>query len=477
MKQTGFWRKFFADRTLFILLGAGLVARLAVAIPVFTDISRTAACYDAVAYDQIAQNLLAGNGYSKMPTPPYEINSTITPGYPFFVAGIYAIFGRARVAVVLIQIVLNLMILALLYRFLKRRFGDKPAMWMGILFIADVNMAMFCAQQTSETLFAAFLVPALILILESLEHGRFPTAVTAGVLVGAATLVRPIALYIAVPLLLFILISHIWWRVVKLWRKLARWGIILALQMVLIIPWVIRNRVVFDESFYTTVSDVNMLRYHAAPLKAALEKKKREEAQKELEDQAVEGKQWENEAQYFRILGQEARTYIFKHPLPYVGTLVIGSFASLIYPLPMRETGVYFRGEENLPKLGIAQNVMLELMKGRVIPALRVAWEERLRYYGIAVFVLFLAYGVFHLFKLGCGLRAYIVRGLRDPVMLLFLLTGIYFMGLLAFGISARMRVPMEPLLVSLAGIGIFAKRVRGPKDHKRKVKKASGKG
>lgn len=449
------------NRIMLILIGVCLVLRLIFAIPAFTDASRTAACADAEAYDQIAQNILAGNGFSMRSEAPYKINSTITPGYPYFVAAVYAIFGRARIAVILIQIILNLMALMLLYRFIKDRYGEKAATWTGILFSADFNMALFCAQQTSEILFTTFLVSALILIINSLEEGRFATAFGAGVIIGAATLVRPIALYITVPLLLFIYISHCWWRRVKLWRKILQWSIILGLQVILITPWVIRNRVVFGEFFYTTVSDVNMLRYHAAPLKAALERKSTNEAQQELEDSALAGKTWDNEAQYFRILGSRARSYVLSKPLAYTGSLFMGGVVTLVYPLPMRETGVFFRGEEALPKLGIAQSAMVEVMKGRIFPALKISWNERLRYFGLWVFMLFLIYAVFNLFKLSCGFRAYIVKGLRDPVLLLFLITGMYFMSLLAFGISPRMRVPVEPLLVGLAGIGLTSKRIK----------------
>jgi len=457
------------DRALLVLLGAGLAVRLALAVPVFTDVSRTAACYDALAYDQIARNLLDGHGFSKSPLPPYELNSTITPGYPFFVAGVYAVFGRLPVVVVLIQILLNLVVLGVLYRFVRERFSAKAALWMGVFFTADLNMALFCAQLTSETLFTLLLLGALMLILKSVETGRLRLSVGAGALLGAATLVRPIALYFTLPVLLFILVSHRRRHPVRLTRKLLQWGVIIGLQVAFIVPWVVRNRLAFGETFYTTVSDVNMLRYHAAPLKAALEHKPRMQAQEELEEAALEGESWSNEARYFRLLGSEAKRYVLRHPLPYLASLVMGGVVSLVYPLPMRETGVYFRGEEALPELSVAQSAMLETLKGRIVPALRTAWRERLRYYGAAVFALFLVYAAFHLLKLGCGLRAYILRGLRDPLMLLFLLTGMYFMGLLGFGVSPRMRVPVEPLLVSLAGIGIASRRAGG-RGAKRKV-------
>lgn len=441
------------DKTFLILIGACLAARIIFSIPVLVDVSRTSACYDAVAYDQIARNLLAGKGFSKDSAPPYLPNSTITPGYPGFVAGIYAVFGRSPLAVILIQIALNVLVLAVLYRFIRQRWGSRPALWMGIFFAADLNMAMFVAQETSETLFTVLLIAALIMMLKSFEEKRFGFAVAAGALLGAATLVRPVALYFALPCLVFVFISRV------SWRKLVQWAVIVAMQIAFITPWVIRNRLVFGETFYTTVSDVNLLRYQAAPIKAALEKKTRDEAQAELEAEALRGKAWENEAQYFRILGGGARRYIVKHPLPYLGSLVMGGFASLIYPLPMRETGVYFRGEEALPRLEVAQSALLEGLKGRFFPALKTAWNERLRYYGLPVFILFLLYALFHLTKLAFGLRAYIIYGFKDPAMWLFLLVGLYFLGLLGFGISSRMRVPVEPLLVALAGAGISAKR------------------
>ena len=455
-------RRIFSDKTLLILLGAALAARLVLAIPVFIDISRTsAACWDAIVYEKTALNLLDGHGYSVSSQEPYEIDSTIAPGYPFFVAGVYALFGRSKLAVVFIQIILNLAVLAILYRFLLRRFGSKPALWMGVLFIADINMAIFCAQLSSETLFALLLIPALLLILASFESGRIRSAVAAGVLVGAATLVRPIALYFALPLLLYLFLSRF------RWRKLLQWGVILLIQIAFITPWIIRNRVVFGETFYTTVSDVNFLLYHAAPLKAALERKPRGVAQQELEDEAFQDKGWQNQAQYFRILGRHARRYLLKHPLPYVGSVVMGGVVALVSPLPMSGTGVYFRRKEALPELEVAQSSMIEILKGRAIPALKIALRERLRYFGVPLFTLFIAYALFHLFKLGCGLRAYILRGLRDPALLLFLLTGLYFMGLVCFGTSPRMRAPMEPLLVSLAGIGLASKRIKKSKDSK----------
>lgn len=447
--------KLFSDKTLIILVGCFILSRLVFSIPVFIDESRTFACTDGVAYDQIALNILEGHGFSKNPGEPYEKDSTITPGYPFFLAFIYALFGHSKIVVVLIQIILGALVMIALYRFVYKRFGEKPAFWASLLFILDINSALFTTQLTTESLFTLVLVMTLLLVLEVFEEGSLGKTLLAGIFLGMATIIRPIAIYFAFPILIYVLFTKI------SRKKLGQWAIILGLQLILISPWVIRNRVVFGELFYTTISDVNMLRYQAAPLKAAFEHKSRDAAQEELERNALQGKTWSNEAQYFRILGREAKSYIVKHPLAYVGSLAMGGAATLIYPLPLRETGVYFRGEANLPRLGVAQSVILEALKGRFLPALKIAWQERLRYFGLPVFILFIAYTIFHIVKLAFGLKAYIIRGMRDKAMLLFLISGLYFLGLVGFGITPRMRVPLEPLLVALAGIGIVFKKTK----------------
>ncbi len=108
--------------------------------------------------------------------------------------------------------------------------------------------------------------------------------------------------------------------------------------------------------------------------------------------------------------------------------------------------------------------LLSELGKGRIFKVARTIWDERLGYYGTLTAVVFLIYALFHLAKLALGLRAFIVRGLRDPVMLLFLLAGAYSLAFLGLAVVPRLRVPVEPLLVSLAAIGLFSKREKTPR-------------
>jgi len=447
------------DKTLIFLMLGALVIKLVFAVPVFTDPQRSLACTDAFFYDRIARNIVSGNGFSMEEGAPYDPDSTVAPGYPYFIAAIYGVFANSKIAVVLVQIILNLLLLYIIYRFLKRKFPEKTVILFGIIFALDLNLSIFINQITSETLFSVLFIPGLLLVLTAVEEKKILPAVWAGLLLGAATLVRPVILYFGAPLLIFFFIAQIKVRPYKLWRRIAGWGVVIILQLILITPWVIRNRAVFSRTFYTTVSQINLMRYHAAPLKSILEHKPRLQAQQELTNDALEHETWSNEVDNLRLTGRGARKYILSHPLPYAGIAVLGGLGSLLNPLDLHETGVYLKGQTLPPSGSILSDVQANLTKGRIGKALGIVWNERLLYYGKPVILVFILYGLVHLAKLVFGLRAYIVLGFSDPMMLLFLLTGIYILGLVGFAMVARMRVPAEPLLCSLAAIGLFAKR------------------
>jgi 4-amino-4-deoxy-L-arabinose transferase-like glycosyltransferase len=62
-------------------------------------------------YDPIAKSLLAGHGFSRDNAPPYRADNFDQPGYPLLIATVYAISNRSTRAVVLFQLLLELLIL------------------------------------------------------------------------------------------------------------------------------------------------------------------------------------------------------------------------------------------------------------------------------------------------------------------------------------------------------------------------------
>ena len=48
---------------------------------------------DAVGYDTLARNIMNGQGFSLQAGPPFEPTLYRTPVYPYFLVGLYSVFG------------------------------------------------------------------------------------------------------------------------------------------------------------------------------------------------------------------------------------------------------------------------------------------------------------------------------------------------------------------------------------------------
>jgi hypothetical protein len=229
---------------------------------------------DAPFYLELAWNWLKNGVYG------FPVNGQLTPvdmrvpGYPAFLAAVFAFAGNSPRAVMLAQAVLDLatcFLIALIASRLApggaRRRVSLAGLWLAALCPFTAN---YTAVVLTETL-TIFLTTLAILILLETELGRkisdfrdssFARGLLnrwflAGIVVGFGALVRP-----ETPLLLFaagLVLAIKWWRSVD-WPKLLRAGLLLAVGVVLpLIPWAARN--------WHTLHDVQFLapRYSELP--------------------------------------------------------------------------------------------------------------------------------------------------------------------------------------------------------------------
>src|SRR4030095_4403297 len=64
--------------------------------------------FDGKVYAQIARNVLEQRSYSHATEPPYDPSLIRLPGYPLFIAGVYAVFGHGDdTAVRIVQALLD----------------------------------------------------------------------------------------------------------------------------------------------------------------------------------------------------------------------------------------------------------------------------------------------------------------------------------------------------------------------------------
>jgi hypothetical protein len=225
---------------------------------------------DGPFYIELAWNWLKNGVYG------FAVHGQLTavdmrvPGYPAFLAAVFAVAGQSPRAVMLAQVVVDLatcFVIALIAARLapenSRRRVALAGLWLAALCPFTAN---YTAVVLTETL-VIFLTALAILGLLQTDVGGVHVAragaflanpwLLGGIVVGFGTLVRP-----ETPLVLFaaglVLVAK-WWRPAD-WMKLVRAGMLMGLGLLLpLIPWAARN--------WNTLHDVQFLapRYSELP--------------------------------------------------------------------------------------------------------------------------------------------------------------------------------------------------------------------
>ena len=210
---------------------------------------------DAPFYIELAWNWLKNGVYG------FPVNGQLTPvdmrvpGYPAFLAAIFAFAGNSPRAVMLAQAVVDLatcfliaLIAARLAPAAARRRVALAGLWLAALCPFTAN---YTAVVLTETLVTFLTALAILILMEALLEagaGETPDPVRrramspwflGGIVVGFGTLVRP-----ETPLLLvaagLVLLAK-WWRP-RDWTKLARSAALMAAGLLLpLLPWAARN--------------------------------------------------------------------------------------------------------------------------------------------------------------------------------------------------------------------------------------------
>lgn len=256
----------------------GLAPRIALALvflrfPIGLD--------DMYQYDMLARSLAAGNGYrwyaaaDVVPIRPYLervygwdfenqdlpengfLTSFRAPGYPAFLAGIYALSGpEDRIAAArLVQAALGAA-LAPLTAWLALRFGLAPraARWAGLALALYPVLWMYPLGLGSENLFLLLVVLGLIALLGSAQNPQSRSAILPALTLAAGVLTRGV-------LAAFLPFAVYWLFRQRGWRHAA---VLLGVSLAALVPWSLRNTWLNGRpSFVETSAGYNMfVGYH-----------------------------------------------------------------------------------------------------------------------------------------------------------------------------------------------------------------------
>lgn len=451
---------------LLFALAFGLRAAYSLALPADVQLHDI----DARGYHQLALNLLAGHGFSLDSQPPYRADAIRTPAYPLFVAAVYALTGPVPRHVALVQAALDALTAVLLALIVLRLTGKHwPAYLAAALYALNPAALRFNNELLTETMLATVLTALVALLILSPPTRR--TLFALGLLTALALLIKPNLILLPVLLVPVLLLT----RPRPPLTALAAYGLALAL---LLAPWLIRNRLTFDEWLFSAAFDNNLHRVSAvatmvrvrgeaiAPWSPAWEA-----IHGGLVAQAEQRYGWVGPAQTGRdLLTREqqlanlARETLRQHPRAFLESHLLGFLRGW---LP-QEHRYWYEVASGQPwdALNPVEGALgLALDRARVdgpLAGVAFFWQARFGSLPPLALALWLGWLLAYAISAALILRALWLWLPHRPVLVLFLLALIGYVTFLPGPISyIRFRLPVQPLLILLVTLGLLRRAHR----------------
>jgi len=193
-------------------------------------------------YIEIAQSLLNGAGFSIGGKP----TSVTTPIYPLFLSLSFYLFGQNLFYAQLFQALLNSLICIPLFILTKHIFKNTNiALLASFLVAINLSTIFSTIRFLTESLFPIFFLTFLTVFIISEKKVMISMA---GVLLGLATLTRPVTILLPIFIIFFLVLT-------KEYKKLLFFPFLI----LTILPWTIRNYFVHHEFVPLTTQTGNIV--------------------------------------------------------------------------------------------------------------------------------------------------------------------------------------------------------------------------
>ena len=262
----------FSQRRILLLIIAGSVlVRVAAALYLGDKIDILPGTHDQISYSALAQNVAAGKGFvfdrAWYPfTPPHTPTAHWSFLYVLYLAAVYAVVGYHPLVARLIQaVIVGVLMPWLVYRLGRRTFGEP----VGLAAAAAISVYIYLVYYSATLMTEPFYIVALLWSLDILQRigsaetdeiGRWRPWIELGLAWGIAVLLRQQALLLIPFFLLWLLwATH---RRAKIRQIGPSAAASLAIVVAFILPWTIRNYIVYH-NFLPLNSNVGYALYAA----------------------------------------------------------------------------------------------------------------------------------------------------------------------------------------------------------------------
>lgn len=190
---------------------------------------------DGKEYDALGLSLANGSGYEQHHVP----DTSRPPGYPFFLAAVYALFGHSIIAVKVLQSILDAAACVMILLIGERLFMRRVGVIAGCLAAGYPFLVVYTGFMLSEGLFIFLSTVFLYTLVRLRETFSLRWVAAAGLVLGVMNLTRPVTLLL--PAALF---GWLWIEVGSTRRAGMIAGLLTLWMLVPIIPWTVRNYLV-----------------------------------------------------------------------------------------------------------------------------------------------------------------------------------------------------------------------------------------
>jgi tetratricopeptide (TPR) repeat protein len=216
---------------------------------------------DAQYHDYWARSIVAGSWEPPENEPDPEIGSHPyfrPPGYPFFLSGIYAVFGPGYLAPRIVQMLLGLLGVLLVFALARRLFDETTGLVAAGLAAVYWGFIYFEGEFLEPVLSIPLIVSFVLLLLRWRDRPSLAAGAGAGLLLGLLILVRPNAVALApVAGAWMIWVGH---TAARRTRPVRDFAILLGAAAAVVLPVTVRNYVVSgDFVLVSSNAGINLL--------------------------------------------------------------------------------------------------------------------------------------------------------------------------------------------------------------------------
>ena len=208
---------------------------------------------DSSGYVELAQELSSAHKFSSDGTAPETFR---TPGYPLFI-DIGELFGGIT-GVILLQILCLGGVAVLTFLIGERLWGRAVGLLSATIFAISPNALFHTVVVLSDIPFTFFILLSVYLLFFS--RRTLAIVMLAAISLAIASYLRPIGLYLPVVLAMFLFYDE--WKKKTMGNSIRTIGILIGIFAILIVPWLVRNRLETGAFAFSSVSVFNFAYYN-----------------------------------------------------------------------------------------------------------------------------------------------------------------------------------------------------------------------